>query len=142
MPDKKGDHDLKFGGTFHRTRLTPTVESNLNGTFTFDTDQVFNAADPTTYPERFSIRVGNPAGQTFDVIFHTYEAFAQDKWAVNDRLTVGLGVRYDLEVFDYDITDNPLIPDGPHGRTPRIPGSTPNLAIEPEPQKPDLSMFY
>ena len=31
--------------------------------------------------------------------FYTLEAYGQDKWSVNDRLTLSLGARYDLEVF-------------------------------------------
>ena len=112
VPNKGGNHDFKFGGTFHRTRLTPTIQTNLGGTFRFSTDQPFNAADPRTYPERFIVRVGDPRGQTFDVISHSFEGFFQDKWAVNRRLTLGLGVRYDLEVFPFHIDDNPLIPSG------------------------------
>ena len=34
--------------------------SNANGTFSFNSDRAFNAADPSTYPERFSIRVPGP----------------------------------------------------------------------------------
>ena len=112
VPDKGGNHDFKFGATFHRTRLTPTIQTNLGGTFRFATDLPFNAADPRTYPERFIVRVGDPRGQTFDVVTHSWEAFFQDKWAVSKRLTLGLGVRYDLEVFPFDINDNPLIPSG------------------------------
>lgn len=112
VPNKKGNHDVKFGFTYHYTRLTPGLQTNLNGTFNFNTDQPFNAVDPRTYPERLSIRVGNPLGQTFDVKSHTVEGFVQDKWAINSRLTLGLGVRYDLEVFPFRIDDNPMIPSG------------------------------
>ena len=112
VPNKMGNHDFKFGVTYHRTRLTPTVQTNLGGTFRFATDQPFNPADPRTYPERLVIRVGDPNGFSFDVITHTYEGFFQDKWALTPRLTLGLGVRYDLEVFPFDIDDNPLIPSG------------------------------
>ena len=112
VPNKGGTHDFKFGATYHHTRLTPGIQDDLGGTFRFATDQPFNAADPRTYPERFLIRVGNPAGATFDVKTHSYEAFFQDKWAMSPRVTVGLGVRYDLEVFPFAIDDNPLIPSG------------------------------
>jgi len=112
VPNLKGSHDFKFGGTYHRTRLTPGIQPNLGGTFRFSTDQLFNAADPRTYPERFIVRVGDPRGFTFDVKTHTYELFFQDKWVINKRMTLGLGLRYDLEVFPFQINDNPLIPSG------------------------------
>lgn len=112
VPDMGGDHDFKFGGTFHRTRVTTGNENTLNGNFEFNTDSVFNPLDPFTYPDRLSIQVGNPTGNTFEIVQHTWEAFFQDKWQVSDRLTVGLGVRYDLELFNSGIIDNPLFPNG------------------------------
>ncbi len=112
VPNMGGDHDFKFGATFHRTRVTSPRESDLNGTFRFDTDQVFNPLDATTYPERLFIRVGNPLGRTYTQILHTWEAFFQDKWAINDRLTAALGVRYDLEQYRSGVTDNPFFPGG------------------------------
>ena len=112
LPDKAGDHDLKFGGAFHRVRVTRGIESNLGGSFEFATDRVFDPSDPSTYPDRLSVQVGNPEGQTFEIVQHYYEFFAQDKWQLNDRATLGIGVRYDLELFNSGITDNPLFPGG------------------------------
>ena len=50
---------------------------------------------------------------------YTTELFFQDKWQVNDRLTAGLGMRYDLEIFRADLLDgpngepaNPMVPAG------------------------------
>ena len=112
VPDKGGDHDLKFGATWHRSVLNGFSESNLNGTFTFETDRIFDPADPFTYPSRLGVRVGHAEGQVIDYPVQTWEVFAQDKWAVNDRLTFSLGVRYDLELFRAGLTDNPLLPNG------------------------------
>ena len=119
VPDMGGDHDFKFGGTFHRSVLQEFNEGNLNGTFTFDTDRVFDPALPYTYPERLSVRVGNPLGRPYRFPVYTTEAFFQDKWQVSDRMTVGLGIRYDLEIFRADLLDgpggipaNPMIPNG------------------------------
>ena len=50
VPDMGGDHDFKFGGTFHRSVLQEFNEGNLNGTFTFDTDRVFDSARPLHLP--------------------------------------------------------------------------------------------
>ena len=119
VPNKGGDHDFKFGGTQHRSFLNEFNESNLGGDFTFGTDRVFDALDPFTYPERLSVRVGNPLGRPYEFPVYTTELFFQDKWQMNDRLTAGLGVRYDLEIFHADISDgpggitaNPLLPQG------------------------------
>ena len=106
VPEMKGDHDFKFGTTYHNTWMQRGVETGLNGTFSFDTDQVFDALDPFTYPERLSLRVGGPDLPTNR--FHTLEVFAQDKWQISERLTFGLGVRYDLEAFPLENPDNPF----------------------------------
>ncbi len=109
IPGKKGDHDLKFGVRYNYTELRRVSQVNSNGTFTINSDLPFDPAKPGTYPERFSIRTG-----TFNEFInnHTYEMFAQDKWRVNPRTTLSLGIRYDLEVIPLDETDNPLFPSG------------------------------
>ena len=132
VPNKGGDHDLKFGMTYHNTRITPTIENDLGGRFTFDGDLRFDPLNPATYPERLAVRVGNPLGQTFDFTLDTYEVFAQDKWQISNRLTAGLGIRYDLERHDGGglsgggVTQNPLLPDGPYNDTNNI---SPRLSL-------------
>ena len=117
VPDMAGDHDFKFGATFHNTRITPTIESELGGRFNFDGDLRFDPNNPFTYPERLQVRVGNPLGQKFDFNLDTWEFFFQDKWAINNRLTAGLGIRYDLERHDPGDLGNPLFTDGNTGYT-------------------------
>ena len=113
VPDKMGDHDFKFGGTFHRSLIRTHTETDLAGTFEFNTDRRFDASDPFTYPDRLRVRVGSPEGQTFEYIHRTWEMFFQDKWQASDRFTVGLGVRWDTELLDSrGQLVNPLIPDG------------------------------
>ena len=57
LPNRAGDHDLKFGVQYQYVGAQSTAQDNLNGTFSFRTDLPFNAADPRTYPERLSLRV-------------------------------------------------------------------------------------
>src|SRR5262245_13330771 len=105
IPGKKGDHEVKVGARYNYTELRRVSQINENGTFTINNDKVFNAADPTTYPERLSIRMG-----TFNEFIknHTVELYAQDKWKLGGRTTLSVGVRYDLEIIPIDETDNPL----------------------------------
>jgi hypothetical protein len=105
IPGKKGDHDTKVGFRYNYTELRRVSQINENGTFRFNTDLPFDPTNPRTYPERLTIRMG-----TFNEFIknHTYEAFAQDKWRVNPKTTIGLGLRYDLEIIPIDETGNPL----------------------------------
>jgi len=121
IPGKKGDHDMKFGFRYNYTELRRASQVNSNGTFTFsatcapgtctnaNTDLPFDASNPRTYPERFSIRTG-PFNEFINN--HTYEMFVQDKWRISPQTTLSLGLRYDLEIIPLDETDNPLFPAG------------------------------
>jgi carboxypeptidase family protein len=105
IPGKHGDHDTKFGVRYNYTELRRVSQVNSNGTFSFNTDLPFDATNPRTYPERFSIRTG-----TFNEFInnHTYEAYAQDKWRISPQTTLSLGIRYDLEIIPLDESNNPL----------------------------------
>ncbi len=112
VPGKKGDHELKFGARYNYTELRRVSQINENGTFTFPTDAPFDPANPRSYPERLSIRMG-----TFDEFInnHTFEFYAQDKWKMPARTTLSVGVRYDLELIPLNEADNPLFPAGSRG---------------------------
>ena len=105
IPNKKGDHDMKFGFRYNYTELRRVSQVNSNGTFRFNTDLPFDPLNPRTYPERLTIRTG-----TFNEFInnHTYEAFAQDKWRLGPQTTLSLGIRYDLEIIPLDESTNPL----------------------------------
>jgi hypothetical protein len=104
-----GSHDLKFGGQYEYVGAQSTAQDNLNGTFFFRTDQFFTAADPRTYPERLQVRV--PGALNRYQKAHYVAAFAQDKWRVNNRTTISLGARYDVEIQPISEVDNPLFSD-------------------------------
>ncbi len=107
VPGKKGDHELKFGANYDYTELRRVSQINENGTFTFNSDLAFDPANPRTYPERLSIRMG-----TYNEFInnHTYAFYAQDKWKIGGRSTLSIGIRYDLEIIPLDEKDNPLFP--------------------------------
>jgi hypothetical protein len=109
IPGKKGDHELKFGARYNYTELVRVSQINMNGTFRFNTDLVFDPANPRTYPERLSIRQGE-----FEEFIknHTVELYAQDKWTMGGRTTLSIGLRYDLEFIPIDETHNPLFAEG------------------------------
>ena len=104
-----GSHDLKFGAQYEYVGARSTAQDNLNGTFFFRSDQSFNANDPRTYPDRLWIRV--PGALNTYQKAHFVAAFAQDKWRLNSRTTLSLGLRYDLEVQPISEVDNPAFSD-------------------------------
>ncbi|MEO7273515.1 MAG: hypothetical protein ABIX28_06740 [Vicinamibacterales bacterium] len=108
IPNKHGDHDLKIGAQYEYSGADNANQGNLNGTFAFGrSDAPFNAADPRTYPDRFTVRVGGPSA--FFEKAHYISSFVQDKWRLNRRLTLSLGLRYDVEIIPIPETDNPLV---------------------------------
>ena len=109
VPGKKGDHEIKFGVRYNYTELERVSQINENGTFTFSSDLPFDRNNPRSYPERLTIRMG-----TFNEFIknHSWEVFAQDKWKIDGRTTLSIGLRYDLEIIPLDQTGNPLFADG------------------------------
>jgi outer membrane receptor protein involved in Fe transport len=110
-----GSHDLKVGAQYQLGEHYREDQRVTNGRFVFPSDRAFNAADPFTYPERFHIR----APQMVKLLTRTHSAglFVQDKWQVNERLTLNVGVRYDVHIspirefwnpFFTDVNDYPI----------------------------------
>jgi hypothetical protein len=104
-----GSHDLKFGLQYQLGEHYREDQRVTNGRFIFATDRAFDPADPATYPERFEIR----APQMVQVLTRTHSAgfFIQDKWQVTERLTINLGLRYDLHVSPVREMWNPFFTD-------------------------------
>jgi Carboxypeptidase regulatory-like domain/TonB dependent receptor/TonB-dependent Receptor Plug Domain len=110
IPNLKGDHDLKAGVQYQYSQSRNDTQDNLNGVFNFGLSNApFDPANPSTYPERFSIRVPG-RGSSFNKSRY-FAAFVQDKWQLNEKLTLSLGLRYDLEVIPINEIDNPLFDD-------------------------------
>jgi hypothetical protein len=109
VPGKKGDHNVRLGMQYQYVEADVAVHGNLNGTFVFRTNSPFDAADPRTYPERLNIRVPGPSALSLNT--HYLGGFVQDKWKLSRRLTLSLGLRYDLEVIPLREEDNAGFPD-------------------------------
>lgn len=105
LSNRGGDHDLKFGLQYVHAPIEITNQGNMNGTFFINSDLPFNAADPRTYPERLQIRV--PGSQDYLLKGHFMGLFVQDKWKLNPRATLNLGLRYDLEIVPLSEANNP-----------------------------------
>ncbi len=106
IPGKGGDHSLRMGVQYEYVDVFSTAHDNWNGTFSFSrSNGPFDRANPSTYPDRLSIRVPGPSEWTQKE--HFFSLFAQDKWKLNSKLTLSLGLRYDIEKIPIPQNDNP-----------------------------------
>jgi len=118
LPEKAGSHDFKFGFENiedsyrygHNGRSGPIRYSfaGANASGLPDRIRFIDTGDPGTYGSDWTV------GPNLD---RHYSAYAQDRWAPNNRLTFTLGVRMDYQRMGYGeairkpvITD--LLPDG------------------------------
>lgn len=91
-----GSHDLKFGAQYQLGEHYREDQRFMNGAFHFTSDRLFNAADPSTYPELLRIRVPGMVQKLSRT--HSIGMFAQDKWQIAQNLTLSLGLRYDVHI--------------------------------------------
>jgi hypothetical protein len=89
------NHNIKVGGelTFMNTQYCACAEQN--GLFVFATDQPFNPAVPSTAPVYFEQSINPPDTPLSDTYFGL---FFQDDWRVTDKLTLNLGLRWDVDM--------------------------------------------
>ena len=108
VPTDGGDHDFKFGLQYNNSQHRRVDQTAMNGLFDLASDRPFDAADPSTYPERLTVRMPKPDTPYSTV--HSAGLFLQDKWRIDD-LTLNLGVRYDVHIAPIHAFFNPLFDD-------------------------------
>lgn len=84
-----GNHSLKAGAYFWRARKNQTAPPQLNGAFTFGNLAGLVLGNFTQYTEGSAI-------PQIQARFHQFETYVQDDWTVSRRLTVNLGLRWQL----------------------------------------------
>jgi hypothetical protein len=113
LPGKGGDHDMKFGVNYLYSTLRVQDFGSQNGVFVMNVDVPFDRNNPRTYPERLSVRVPGPVDFLMDG--HFIGLFAQDRWKLNNNLTINYGARYDIEILPTPNQENPMFADDPDG---------------------------
>jgi hypothetical protein len=110
----RGNHTLKFGGEWRKYQIQNLQPGAPMGSFGFRTQQ-------TGLPGAFEGRTGQPVASfllglvnNFSLVQQdylllvrpsAYSAYFQDDWKVSRRLTVNLGVRYDLNTRNVESQD-------------------------------------
>ncbi len=98
-----GSHSMKFGAYIYRLRFNPTSSPNARGTLNFTprfTSSAPGSADGSAfadfllgYPSSAQVGVGRGEMDGRALWTHFY---AQDDWRASSRLTLNLGVRYEI----------------------------------------------
>jgi len=111
----KGTHTLRFGVEYHYEAKGNVAPGNAYGTLTFGqnvatqtagtnfgTGHTFNSTD--TYMGIASLLLGTPTSGSIDnnaTYYLTrpyYGVYVQDDWKVSSRLTLNIGLRYDVQL--------------------------------------------
>ena len=114
----KGSHTFTMGGDFKQWKLDRNVSNNFLGNFGFDgvatgTGPGFDVADfllgiyaragaSTPGPLTPSGVLGNP----YEYNFKYFASFIQDDWKATKRLTLNMGLRWDLRSEPYETHDH------------------------------------
>jgi hypothetical protein len=102
----KRSHTIKFGGDYRMYRYADLQATDVTPQFSFT--RTFTQQDPFTPAatsgwSMASFLLGTPASGnnripgSIAVQFHYIAGYIQDDWRVNNRLTLNLGIRYDVE---------------------------------------------
>ena len=113
-----GNHNLKFGGEFLRDTVDSVLTGQVNGTVSF--------SDLPSFLQNIPFKVQGPTDASFvkGITPHTMNAkifgvYFQDDWKVRPRLTLNLGLRYEMQTIPTEaqgkIANLPLLTTNPGG---------------------------
>src|SRR5262249_39879941 len=90
----KDRHQFKAGVQAYDVRTRDDVTNFHDGYWVFPNDIAFDINNPDSYPDEFD---GNNGRVKFGTDLWNWYFYVQDTWQVNDRVTLNLGVRYDID---------------------------------------------
>lgn len=101
-----GDHTVKFGADYESNEVYNLFGRRVNGVYTFNSPADYRAGRSSRY------QLFYPAGGQLDNMAAEFTQknlglFVQDTWAVNDKLSLTFGIRYDRAMVDDKPTFNP-----------------------------------
>ncbi|KRB02340.1 TonB-dependent receptor [Lysobacter sp. Root690] len=101
-----GDHTVKFGADYESNEVYNLFGRRINGVYTFNSIADYRAGRSSRY------QLFYPAGGDLDNMAAGFTqknvgVFLQDTWAVNDKLSLTFGLRYDRAIVDEDPVYNP-----------------------------------
>ncbi|MEK6283579.1 MAG: TonB-dependent receptor [Acidobacteriota bacterium] len=103
----RGAHSLKFGADLNFDRIFNFFPGLFTGQYTFNSYALFASNTPSGYTQNF----GGPgtSGAETHPDLNEYGFFAQDDWRVTPRLTLNLGLRYDIQSLAPPTVNNPSV---------------------------------
>jgi hypothetical protein len=96
----RGSHQFKFGGEFRTSYMNSTSNPSGGGSFTFNdfgTSSNVAAGDIANLLLGYVFTANVNEFETIHSIADSISGYAQDDWKINGKLTLNLGIRYDLD---------------------------------------------
>jgi len=94
-----GDHTVKFGADYESNEIYNLFGRRTNGVYTFNSIADYRAGRANRY-ELFYPTGGDIDAMAAEFTQKNLGVFIQDTWAVNDKLTLTYGLRYDRNIVD------------------------------------------
>lgn len=97
----RGSHDVRFGVDYNAFNMRHNAFAlGLNGGYVFPTLEAFIARRPLLYVQNFGLNgyTAQAAALLKSFWQHETAAYVQDRIAPTSRLTIGLGLRYDMQI--------------------------------------------
>ena len=101
----RGPHNLKFGADLNFDRIFNFFPGLFSGQYTFNSYALFASNTPASFTQNFA-GAGTTGAETHPDL-NEYGFFAQDDWRVNPKLTLNLGLRYDIQDLAPPTINNP-----------------------------------
>jgi hypothetical protein len=101
----RGEHNFKAGVDVNFDRILNFFPGFFNGQYTFNSYADFAAGIPSAFTQRFG--VAGTEGATTRPNSSDFAVFGQDDWRVTPKLTLNLGVRYDVQTLARPPLQNP-----------------------------------